>query len=455
MTAFDPFSYCFFCMNRLAERNGTCPACGKDNHVRRNGDDELPFSYLADRKYTVGRALGRGGFGITYIGLNNRLGKRVAIKEFFPANMARRDQKSLALVPVSPEDGEQLVQGRDRVLNEARIIAQMEDIPNVVRIYDCFTRNNTAYIVMEYVEGRTLASWVEKQGPLPWDEAWRILQPIGQALSAMHDMGLVHRDVSPDNIMIRRDTGQSVLLDFGAASAMMLDGRKHAALMKEGYAPIEQYRENSIVDARTDEYSWAATFYYTLTACRPENAMQRSYNPQCTRPPRKLKAHISPSAEQALMKGMGVTQNERYATMDELLRGMAGGGKTSAGPRARRKRGGWLLAAGLAVGLVLVGAVAAGMVGAPSGDEAVGLVDGSVPLYPQPESEDAFYLSRNAYFSLVNVSEGQGTTLWYEVCLPVGGELKTCFLNAEDVQLLDEGSRLELLEHYRPYGGSR
>lgn len=446
MKAFDPFLYCFSCMNPLQERNGTCPVCGKDNQIRQNGDDELPFSYLANRKYLVGRALGRGGFGITYVGLNISLGKRVAIKEYFPANVARRDRKSLALLPVSDENRTQLAQGRDKVLNEAQIIAQMEAIPNVVRIYDCFTRNNTAYIVMEYVEGRTLASCVDQNGPLPWDEAWRIMKPIGQALSAMHAMELVHRDVSPDNIMIRRDTGQSVLLDFGAASAMMLDGSRHGALMKEGYAPIEQYRENSIVDGRTDEYSWAATFYYALTGCRPEGAMQRSYNPQCTRPPRKLKAHLSPEAEQALMKGMAVTQDERYATMDELL-----GGMSVTVPR-RKRRIGWPIAAVLAVGGILAGAVTAGLLGPPACDEKVGLVEGNVPLYALPGSEDAFYLQEDTYFSLINVSRGQGATLWYEVCVPVEGELKTCFLNAADVKLLDEGRRLELLEQYSPYG---
>lgn len=449
MKEVDPFFYCFDCMNRLQERNGVCHFCGKDNRLRKNGEDELPFAYLDNHQYTVGKALGRGGFGITYIGLNNALRKRVAIKEYFPANTARRDQARGTLIPLTEENRPQFEQGRNKVLNEARTIARMEDITNVVRIYDCFTRNNTVYIVMEYVEGETLASYVERKGPLPWQEAWRLMEPIGRALHSMHEMELVHRDVSPDNIMIRQSTGESVLLDFGAASAMMLDGRKHANLMKDGYAAIEQYREDSIVDGRTDEYSWAATLYYALTGKRPESAMQRAYNPQCTTAPRKLKARISKAAEQALMKGMAVLQDERYETMSELMDDLAGAGASS----PRRKP--WSAAVIAAAGLVCVGAISAGMLGETPDFEKVALVDSNVPLYAMPQNGAATFLNKTVYCSVINASRDGGQNMWYEVCIPVEGVLRTYYLEAGTVEMLDEGSTKELRARYQLYNELR
>lgn len=313
----NPREYCFWCMTRLPSPDAKCPACGQDNHTRRNGDDQLPFSQLAG-KYIVGHALGRGGFGITYVGLNNQLGKRVAIKEYYPEGLAVRADDHIHIAPAQPEYAGQLQEGMDKALKEARTIASIQSVPHVVRIYDCFGRNNTVYIVMEFIEGETLAERVARKGKMGWREAWSLMRPVGEALDTLHRQGLIHRDISPDNIMISREDGNSILLDFGAASSRIGAGEKRDKLLKDGYAAPEQYREEASIDGRADQYAWAATFLYVLSGKRPGNALQRQYGGEGD-----FWKGIGKSLEenqlQAFQKAMAVGQEERFGTMRELI----------------------------------------------------------------------------------------------------------------------------------------
>lgn len=444
MTGDDALSYCFRCMSSLEKKNGVCPSCGYNNAVRSNHAGELPFSLIADRKYTVGKALGRGGFGITYVGLNNQLGKRVAIKEYFPAEICERAGDGFGLRAASPEVARRFEEGKQKVLREARIIARMEDISNIVRIHDCLSENNTVYIVMEFIEGETLAERVARSGAMAWPEAWRTLEPIGLATNQMHAKGMIHRDISPDNIMIRKDNGESVLLDFGAASAMLLDGKKHANLMKEGYAAPEHYKENSVIDGRSDEYAWCATLYFALTGSRPEGAMQRAYAPGCTTPPGKLCASLPAEADRLLMKGMSVAPTDRYETLGELVRLM----RPYAG---RRQKKGWRVAVrGIAIAAAAVCALTVGL-GAMGGERRtpqVGRTAEAAMLYDAPGVDNAHPLDRRTYFSVIKETR-KDSTVWYQVRVPVDGVLQTGYLNAGDTELLNDGSRLEMLNAFR------
>ena len=313
----NPREYCFWCMNRLPSADAVCRMCGRDNKTRQNNEGELPFALLAG-KYLIGHALGRGGFGITYVGLNTLLEKRVAIKEYFPADIAVRGADGINVMPASAETEIQFNYGKQRALEEARITARVANVSNVVGVYDCFGRNNTIYIIMEYIDGETFASYAARKGPFAWKEIWPRMKPVGTALGQLHQLKLIHRDISPDNIMIRRDNDQSVLLDFGAASGIVAEGQESETALKDGYAPLEQYQRTGI-NGRADEYAWSATLWFMLTGRRPPNAQQR--NAQQTDPvfPRKYRRKVPEHVRKALLKGMTVRQEDRYPAMEELV----------------------------------------------------------------------------------------------------------------------------------------
>ena len=165
--------------------------------------------------------------------------------------------------------------GYVKALQEAGIIARVQDVPGVVRVFDCFTRNNTVYIIMEFIEGETFAEYAAKKGPLKWQELWRRIRPVGVALGRLHRLNLVHRDISPDNIMIRKD-GDAKLIDFGAARYST--GEKSKSLdvvLKHGFAPMEQYSRRGRQGPFTDVYAMAATYYYAITGKVPPDAVDR------------------------------------------------------------------------------------------------------------------------------------------------------------------------------------
>ena len=319
----NPREYCFWCMNKLPSADGICGACGRDNRSRQNNEGELPFALLAG-KYLIGHALGRGGFGITYIGMNMLLGKRVAIKEYFPAEISTRDASGINVRPTSANTERQFESGKQKALEEARTIARVENVSNVVGIFDCFGRNNTIYIIMEFIEGETFASYAARKGPLSWKEIWPRMKPIGTALGQLHRLNLIHRDISPDNIMIRKDNDQSVLLDFGAASGAVAEGQESVTALKDGYAPPEQYNRSGI-NGRADEYAWCATLWYMLTGVKPPSAQQRAAEQSDPRLPRKCRRKIPEQVRKALMKGMSIRQEDRYPAMEQLVAALDAG----------------------------------------------------------------------------------------------------------------------------------
>ena len=350
----DPREYCFWCMNKLASANGVCPVCGKDNRSRKNGEGELPFSLVA-RKYIVGHALGRGGFGITYIGLNMMLSKRVAIKEYFPQDISRRSADGINVQASSPETAGQFEEGKRKALEEARIIARVQNVSNVVGVYDCFSRNNTVYIIMEYLEGETFASRVGRKGPRKWKEIWPELRPVGVALGQLHRLKLIHRDISPDNIMIRNDTGENILLDFGAASGIVAKGQTRASVLKDGYAATEMYQEQAEINGRADEYAWSATLWYILTGQRPPSAQQRRMQNSEMKAPSGIRRKMPEAVWKALRKGMALRPEDRYPAMEDMIRDLDRAGTGSSGSTAV------LVAAAAVAFAVLVVSVIAGV----------------------------------------------------------------------------------------------
>ena len=193
--------YCFNCMNPLG-KSPFCGHCGKDSRIEAPSVPyHLPCGTVLSERYVVGRVLGEGGFGITYMGMDTKLSKRVAVKEFYPLGIASRDCAVSANVIVPEDQEEFFVNGVDRFLVEARSVAKFADEDGIVGVQDTFTENNTAYIVMDYLDGENLKQYVDNHGTLSFDAVMRLLVPVMKALKDMHAKGVIHRDISPDNIM--------------------------------------------------------------------------------------------------------------------------------------------------------------------------------------------------------------------------------------------------------------
>ena len=317
--------YCKYCMSEIDDNASVCPKCGKDltsedpvHHLR-------PGTLLAG-KYVVGTALGEGGFGITYLGINKKLDLKVAIKEFFPFGYVHRVATASATVTERTEAADErfFEKGRDRFLAEAKTLAKFNNENGVVSVYDFFEENNTAYIVMEYLEGETLKAYLNRKGVLSYDETLSLLMPAMKSLSKVHEKGLIHRDISPDNIMLTEDKVK--LLDFGAAREA--EGNKSLSVMlKHGYAPEEQYRRKGEQGPWTDVYALSATIYKCITGTTPDDAAERMHKDEL-KPPSAFGAQIYPLCEAALMKGLAVDADNRYRSIGELITGLTGGDKS-------------------------------------------------------------------------------------------------------------------------------
>lgn len=307
--------YCTYCMNPV-EPGKPCPVCGLTEGTYTPLPHHLPPGTILLGRYLVGRVLGEGGFGITYIGYDLRLELRVAIKEFFPTDQVTRlAQASNRVTQFTGKMAEGFQQGKARFLYEARTMAKMDKRPEIVSVRDFFEENETAYIVMEYVGGTNLKTWVtQRGGGIPPEELFPILEPLFGALSAMHNLGLIHRDISPDNLMLEQGTVR--LLDFGCAREASCGTTTMTIALKHGYAPIEQYQYRG-QGPWTDVYSLAATIYFCLTGKTPPQAIDRMCEDELI-PPRQLGVNIGEDQEQALLFGMGIRPRRRYQSIDEF-----------------------------------------------------------------------------------------------------------------------------------------
>ena len=307
--------YCTYCLNPL-EREASCPVCGLLEGAYAPPQHHLPPGTMLLGRYLVGRALGEGGFGITYIGLDLRLELRVAIKEYFPTDrVTRMSQVSLRVTQLMGAEDDGFQRGKERFLYEARTLARMEKQPEIVTVRDYFEENGTAYIVMEYVEGTTFKSWVKQNGGrIPPEELFSTIEPLFGALDAVHRSGLIHRDISPDNLML--ENGMVRLLDFGCARESAGGTKTMTVALKHGFAPVEQYQYKG-QGPWTDVYSLAATIYYCLTGETPPQALDRMCDDELI-PPQKLGIPLSEQQERALLRGLGIRPRRRFQSVEEF-----------------------------------------------------------------------------------------------------------------------------------------
>ena len=312
--------FCPYCMGSV--RPGEpCPVCGLTQGSYTPAPHHLPPGTVLMDRYLIGRALGEGGFGITYIGRDLRLEMKVAIKEYFPSDRAARDAaSSMDVHSCMGRNNSGYEQGLSRFLCEARTMARMEKQPQIVMVRDYFEANNTAYIVMEYVEGTNFIDLAARRGGrIPASELFPLIEPLFTALSAMHKAGLIHRDISPDNLMLEQ--GSVRLLDFGCAreSSQGTDSTMAVAL-KQGYAPIEQYQCMG-QGPWTDVYALSATIYFCLTGRVPPKSLDRLLSDELAAP-RALGVDITLEQQRALLRGMEINPEKRCQTVDELYSGL-------------------------------------------------------------------------------------------------------------------------------------
>ncbi len=317
---------CTHCMRESGVNPGQpCPHCG---HIR-GGDPpvqhQLKPTTILKGRYMVGDVLGEGGFGITYIGLDMQLEMRVAIKEFYPNGYASRESQTTTLLTIYSGQSEKVVlKWREKFLDEAKTLARVSNLSGVVGVREYFKENNTAYIVMDYLEGQTLKAYAaSKGGRIPADELLPALEPVVTALARIHDQGLIHRDISPDNIM-RSPDGRLQILDFGAARDYTAQGEKSLSVMlKPGFAPEEQYRSRGEQGPWSDVYALCGTIYKCITGKTPPESMERLRNDGLV-PPSALGVYLPPAQEEVIMKGLAVYKENRLQNMNELHMGLYG-----------------------------------------------------------------------------------------------------------------------------------
>lgn len=269
-------------------------------------------------RYVIQEVLGQGGFGITYLGIDKLYGNKVAIKEYYPQKIAMRKAQYEDVVTVtSIEEKNNYDKGKKRFLDEAQVMARFNKNEGIVKILDFFEANNTAYIVMEYLEGITLKQYLGKYGVLQFRNLIEMMLPLLEALIEIHSQGLIHRDISPDNIMVQHN-GKLKLMDFGAARDYTESGNKSlTVILKPGYAPPEQYQTHGVQGPWTDIYALCATIYKCLTGITPPDAITRVMDDKFKEPD-QLDGKLSPDIKKILWKGMNIFPEERYQDIGEF-----------------------------------------------------------------------------------------------------------------------------------------
>ena len=296
-----------------------------------------PGTLLHDR-YIVGRVLGYGGFGVTYIGWDGKLEQKVAIKEYLPGEFSTRMPGQSQVTVFNGDKSEQFRDGLKKFVEESKRLAKFQNEAGIVKIFDSFEENETAYIIMEYLDGITLKEYLGQVGTIPEDEAINMLMPVMESLQTVHAEGLLHRDIAPDNIFLTKD-GSVKLIDFGASRyATTSHSRSLTVIIKPGYSPEEQYRSRGDQGPYTDVYAIAATLYRMITGKTPPDAMERrakyeNQNKDILIEPHKLVKNISRNREVAILNAMNVRVEDRTPDIKTFIE------ELNADPPAKRRYG--------------------------------------------------------------------------------------------------------------------
>lgn len=293
------------------KKSGVCPKCGYTKNAAADVQ-ALPRGTRLGGKYIVDGEIGRGGFGITYLAYDKRNGKTVAVKEYFPSMLATRTRKKY-VIPDCEKNAEQFNIGAEKFFDEAELVRQFNGNPNIVSIYECFYENNTAYFIMEYLDGITVENYIKNYGALDPAQALYIADKLTMALEVLQSANIFHRDISPDNVMICRN-GNVKLIDFGAARRFLSGTNGFTVVMKTGFSPMEQYSGDA-ADIRSDIYSVGALLYYALTGTVPESPYKRLENDSLFQADA---ANIGAEFPNVIKKAAAIMPAERFKSVREL-----------------------------------------------------------------------------------------------------------------------------------------
>ena len=307
------------CCNCFSGTNGVnpCPVCGYDNSLVVGRGQALPQGTILHDGFFVGRVLGQGGFGITYLGYELHSKRRIAIKEYFPSGVVVRDGAKVQ--PTSAENNAFFRRGLELFNKEAQILSRLSGQPNIVEVISFFFENNTGYFVMEFLEGNSLKDYLAiRGGRISFQEALKLLLPTMDALETVHHEGMLHRDIAPDNVFVTND-GVAKLIDFGAARFRREDETKSIrTIVKPGYAPMEQYTSQTAQGPWSDVYAMGATIYRAITGITPPDAPTRSMNDEL-QSPAQLGCQLPNNADYAIMRALSPRIVFRFASMGEFI----------------------------------------------------------------------------------------------------------------------------------------
>ena len=297
-----------------------CKNCGYHEQKYIPENMVLPVGTILMGNFLIGKVLGKGGFGITYLAYDVKFDKVIAIKEYFPIELAMRRMGETGLMVRDKESAELFKKGVKRFYNEASFVAKFAGNPNVVKVYQFFYENDTAYFTMEFLTGITLKDYVNRVGKLTPGQALYVADMIAYAFSELHREKILHRDVSPDNIMLCTD-GSVKLLDFGSARQIYSESSQLlSVVLKPGFAPIEQYMRSGKQGEWTDIYALAASLYFALTRQIPENPQNRLEDDWDM----ETNIHnIQPELWNVLYKALQVRYQDRYPCTEDFCKALA------------------------------------------------------------------------------------------------------------------------------------
>ena len=356
---------CYNCFQERESAEGPCPHCGFD---LAENEKKYPVALRAgtilNGRYIVGRVLGQGGFGITYLALDTQLNAKVAIKEFMPGELATRVDGTTVSV-LAESKTEAFTYGAERFQEEARTLAKFIGNPNIAAVTSYFDENDTSYFVMDYIEGISFKTYIANHGGrVSVEDTLNVMIPVLRALTAVHQEGFIHRDVTPDNIYITKD-GMVKLLDFGSARYSIGDKSKSLdVILKVGYAPKEQYIRRSRQGPFTDVYSCAACFYAALTGFLPPESLERLDHDELV-PVSQCGIEIPEYLDKAILKGLAVQPEDRFQNAEEFLEAIENqqvvevSASQTAAAQPGKKKVKPALIAGIAAVVVLLAAVGA------------------------------------------------------------------------------------------------
>ena len=305
---------CEYCFAEIETQ--PCPKCGYQRSTYEHDKSVLPVGSVLESRYMIGKVLGKGGFGITYLAYDMKLGYKVAIKEYYPMGAAVRNAENMTVSAHSADTEEIFKSGAEKFYNEARLVAELSRNHNIVNVSDVFYENDTVYFTMGYLEGLTLKNYLNKYGKISEEQAVYVAGEVANALASAHEINVLHRDISPDNIMVCT-YGAVTLLDFGAARQVVSEASSSLSIiLKQGFAPLEQYQKKGKQGPWTDIYALGATIYYLLTKDLMEDPITRMDDDEEFS---SNKHGISPALWEIIKKATMIRTSERYQNIYEFM----------------------------------------------------------------------------------------------------------------------------------------